>query len=93
MLYPEEFKQKVIAAFPDNEELKNGLENGDESVGRILYDLTDTNTVSIYAVIDACEDLKKMAALYEMCKKRAFINSLYDEYIEIKNSNIKRTNN
>ena len=92
MLYPEEFKQKVIAAFPENDDVKLKLENGDESLGQFLFDSTLENTISIYAVINACENVKYMADLYNKCKKIAYINSLYNEYTNLKSESLKRTN-
>ena len=93
MLYPEEFKQKIVATFPENVELIWALENNDEAFGRMLFDLTIQGVVSVHSVIEACEDVKKMPELYSYCKRVALVNSLYEEYTNIKADQMKRTGN
>ena len=82
--YPEEFKQKTLALFPDSEEIKQYLEDGNEILGRILDDTRLAAGVKPEELVAACENVKLMPDLYKRCKRAIEIGALLDEYYVIR---------
>lgn len=81
MNYSEEFKQKVLSTLGDSEEMKKRLDEGQEIVGRYLYD-SGYGGVSAKEIVEACESMN-VQGIYQKAKRQIAINELYDEWIEL----------
>ena len=79
--YSHIFKQKVLLLLGDSERLRTMLDNGNEFVGRLLYDASQ-HGVSSKEIVAACEsmDLKE---IYKKAKKQQAIEELYNEWYEM----------
>ncbi len=81
MQYSEEFKQKVLAVFNNNEDIKKRLDEGQLIVGRILDD-SSYNTITSKEIVEACESMN-VQGIYQKAKRQLAIQELYNEWSEL----------
>jgi len=81
MLYPEDFKQKVISVLGDNETIIKGLDSGSEIIGRYLNDSSYLN-ISAKEIVDAFEK-GDINDIYLKAKRKLIIEELYREWIDL----------
>ena len=86
MIYPEEYKKKVMAAFPGNKAIQDVLENGNVILGRMLDDSARYGNISPKEYIEAYQNETQMKLLYIKCQRVLLIQELYREYWEIRRS-------
>ena len=78
MFYSSDFKDKVMKAFPGNEDLKARLDKGDLMVGRILDD-SSPNSLPLDLILNS-NSLEELKAMARITKER---QTLYSEWLEI----------
>ena len=81
MQYSEEFKQKVLSALGDSEEMCKRLDEDQEFVGRILDD-TRYEGVSAKEIVEACESMN-VQGIYQKAKKQLAADALYGEWADM----------
>lgn len=81
MQYPEEFKQKVLSLFKNNEEMRKRLDEGQEIVGRYLDD-SGYGGISPKEIVEAIEG-KNLTGIYMKAKRKLAAEELYDEWCEM----------
>ena len=81
MQYSEEFKQKVLSALGDTEEMRKRLDEGQEIVGRYLDD-SRYGGVSAKEVVEACESMN-VQGIYQKAKRQLALEELYGEWSEM----------
>ena len=81
MYYPESFKKRVKETYPEYYELHRKLDDGEEGVGKYLYDGSYPASISIDTVLNATslEELKEKANELQTKLK------LYGQWCELKN--------
>lgn len=84
MVYPEEYKKRVLEALPDMDIIKTCLNNGDEMLGRILDDTRLSGTISPLEFVAAFNNSEKMMLLYRRSLKALEIEKLYNEFFELR---------
>lgn len=82
MIYPEEFKQKVLEACNNNEFVNYLLESGDYRIGQALSESSEMH-VTPETIINAYEN-KDFTELYREALKRKKFGILYLEWKDIK---------
>ena len=87
MQYPEEFKQKILSTLGENEEMRKSLDEGEEIVGRYLYD--SKSSISPQEIIEACES-SNIQGIYQKAKRQLAIEELYSEWLELYRSQQQR---
>lgn len=85
MQYPKEFKAKVLSLLGDSYEMRKMLDNGQESVGRIICDFGFQGSVSAYEIVDACESMN-LQEIYKKAKRQIELDNLYKEWLELANN-------
>ena len=88
IVYPEEFKQKVLTTLVDTPELRQRLDAGQEIVGRILDDSSYVG-VTAEEIVAACESLN-FGEIYKKAKRQIAIKQLYIEWKEIANNQLEQ---
>lgn len=78
MFYSSDFKDRVMKAFPDNEDLEARLEKGDIMVGRILDD-SSPDSLSLDVILNS-NSLEQLQAMARIAKER---KDLYTEWLDI----------
>jgi hypothetical protein len=91
MIYPTAFKEAMLKTFPNWPELKERLENGDESIGIALADICSKG-ISPVEVISAINSLN-FSNLYEKAKKILEVENLYNTWNELYQSEISCKSN
>ena len=81
MNYPEEFKQKVLAALPNVPEMKEFLDSGNMIVGRILDDSRFSGP-SAEEVVVAVES-NSLEGIYAKAKRSLALQALYSEWADL----------
>ena len=81
MQYSDAFKEKVLAAFDNNEEIRQRLDEGQEIIGRYLDDCR-YDGVSAEEIVEACEN-KNVQGIYAKAKRQIAMTELYGEWKEI----------
>ena len=76
--YPEDFRSRVKACFPDSKALYDALDTGNASVGNYLevacsFTMTPETIVAIF-------EAGNERAVYDAAKKSALIRALYSEW-------------
>jgi hypothetical protein len=84
--YPDDFKKRVIAEFPNCVGLHKALESGSDIVGRYLDD-SSTGGISAETIIKAFEDNEREKVL-EMAKKIVRIKALCEEWYALRRSGV-----
>lgn len=81
MQYTQEFKDRARKHI-NSKQFNNHLENGDECVGRYLFDSFQGEEISPEELVKAIDsnDVDKLNKLYNQAKKIVELKSLYHEW-------------
>ena len=83
MVYPDEFKEKVLCLLNDNEGIKTRLEEGNEIIGKYL-DIYRCIPINPQEVISAYKN-NDFELLYKKAQRQLAFEELYSEWLKLYN--------